>query len=294
MRLARLLGFLVTVLVTALTVAPAAAADAPFRLPEYVTDRAGALSAAERAEVESAIDALYNDRGIRLWVVYVEDFSGQNAVAWAQATMRNSDLTGADALLAVATIDRSFAFQLSDAVEGVSSGEVTAIQRGNIEPALRGDDWGGAAVAAANGLSDAASPGGGVSWLGFLIALLVIAFAVLLLVFVMRRRRRRRRLAEIAAAHRVDPTDPSALASVSVDGLDDLSRTKVVEVDNAVRSSENELALAVEEFGQDRTAPFIPRSTTPRSRCRRHSTCANSSTTPSPKPLPNGATCSPG
>jgi len=43
---------------------------------------------------------------------------------------------------------------------------------------------------------------------------------------------------------------------VSLDALDDLSREKVVEVDNAVRNSVNELALAVDEFGAERTEPF--------------------------------------
>ncbi len=41
-----------------------------------------------------------------------------------------------------------------------------------------------------------------------------------------------------------------------LDTLDELSRSIVVEVDNAVRTSENELALAVEEFGERETAPF--------------------------------------
>ena len=64
-----------------------------------------------------------------------------------------------------------------------------------------------------------------------------------------RRRRRKRREAEFAAARRVDPADPDALASVQIDALDDLSKSMVVDVDNAVRTSDNELALAVEEFG---------------------------------------------
>jgi predicted nucleic acid-binding Zn-ribbon protein len=38
--------------------------------------------------------------------------------------------------------------------------------------------------------------------------------------------------------------------------LDDLSRWKVVDVDNAVRTSANELALTIEEFGEQRTQPF--------------------------------------
>ena len=71
-----------------------------------------------------------------------------------------------------------------------------------------------------------------------------------------RRRRRKRREAEFAAARRVDPADPNALASVQIDALDDLSKSIVVDVDNAVRTSDNELALAVEEFGDKDTTPF--------------------------------------
>ena len=104
---ARLLGLVLAVLVAALLVAPTAAAEKPFRLAGYVTDNAGALTTAQRGQVQAAIDKLYNDRKIRLWVVYVEDFSGQGAQSWAQSTYRTSDLTGSDALLAVATVDLS-------------------------------------------------------------------------------------------------------------------------------------------------------------------------------------------
>jgi hypothetical protein len=43
---------------------------------------------------------------------------------------------------------------------------------------------------------------------------------------------------------------------LSLGALDDLSRWKVVDVDNAVRTSANELALTIEEFGEQRTQPF--------------------------------------
>ena len=84
----------------------------------------------------------------------------------------------------------------------------------------------------------------------------MLALAILLLWLWSRRRRRKRREAEIAAARRVDPADPNALASVSIDALDDLSKSIVVDVDNAVRTSDNELGLAVEEFGPEQTEPF--------------------------------------
>ena len=135
---------------------------------------------------------------------------------------------------------------------------VDDIRRNEIEPALRNEDWAGAAVAAANGLNTPSSTGtgAGMSWLGLLIALAVLLLAVLLFWLWMRRRRRQRREAEAAAAKRVDPTDANALASVPIDALDDLSKSIVVDVDNAVRTSDAELALAVEEFGTAQTEPF--------------------------------------
>ena len=79
MRVARLLSVLLVGLLTALLAAPAAVAEPPLRLPTYLTDNAGALDAAGQRDVQQAIDRLYDDERIRLWVVFVEDFSGQDA-----------------------------------------------------------------------------------------------------------------------------------------------------------------------------------------------------------------------
>jgi uncharacterized membrane protein YgcG/predicted nucleic acid-binding Zn-ribbon protein len=256
MRIARLLSLVVAILAAAVLLAPTAAGEPALRLSTYVTDHAGALTDSGRAEVQQAVDKLYNDRRIRLWVVYVDTFSGQGADSWAQSTMRASDFGDQDAILAVATTDRAYAFLVPSAVTGRISTNVDNLRHNEIEPALHRGDWAGAAVAAANGLDASASSGSGVSWVGMLIALAVIALLVLLLWLFMRRRRRKRREAELAAARRVDPADPNALASVSVDALDDLSKSIVVDVDNAVRTSDNELALAVEEFGGKQTEPF--------------------------------------
>ncbi|WP_111511854.1 TPM domain-containing protein, partial [Mycobacterium kyogaense] len=252
MRIARSLGLLAVLWIAAGLLAPAASATAPLRLPTYLTDQAGALDPAQTTQVQNAIDRLYNDRQIRLWVVYVDNFSGQDAQSWAQATYRQSDLGSSDAILAVATVDRAYA--LLAPTEAVGSVDVDTLRRNDVEPLLRKQDWAGAAVAAANGLANSGTSGS--SWLGLVIALGVIALGVVILVLWQRRRRAKRREAEIAAAQRVDPSDPAALAGVSLEALDDLSRRIVVEVDNAVRTSESELALAVEEFGEQDTAAF--------------------------------------
>ncbi|OBA62979.1 hypothetical protein A5647_06555 [Mycobacterium sp. 1100029.7] len=253
MRTVRFFGVILTMLITGLLLAPSAAAQPPFRLPGYVTDNAGALSVSGRTDVNAAVDKLYNDRHIRLWVVYVEDFSGQNAVSWAQRTIHESDLGTYDALLAVSTTGRAYAFLVPSGVKSVTSNQVDELRRQEIEPALRDGNWSGAAVAAANGLN--ATPNSS-SRMWLLGTLAVIVLAVVALLLVMRHRSRRRRAAELTAARGVDPTNPTALAAVPLSALDDLSRSMVVEVDNAVRTSSNELALAIDEFGAERTRPF--------------------------------------
>lgn len=239
----------------ALLTAPEAAARPPLRLPSQIVDESNVLGAAGEEQVGQAIDRLYQNRQVRLWVVYVDSFSGQNAEPWAQATLRASDLGEYDALLAVATADRAYAFLTGSAA--ASNSEANTLRRTEIEPALRDGNWAAAAVAAADGLdAKTTSSSPGLNWFGVLVMLAILGIGVLGLLLWSRRRARKRREADLAAAQRVDPTDPSALAAVPLETLDELSRSIVVEVDNAVRTSDNELTLAVEEFGEQRTAPF--------------------------------------
>ena len=248
----RLLALLLAVLTAGLLVAPSASAEPPLRLSTYVTDRAGVLSAGQLTEVRSAVDELYDSQGIRLWVVYVDDFSGQQGDTWARNTFRSSNLQPADVILAVATTDREYALLVPDAT--APNVDVDALRIGQVEPKLRVDDWAGAAVAAANGLYP--PPAAPLPWVGIVVFLAILGLFMLALVLWQRRRRRKRREAEFAAARRVDPADPGALASLGLEALDDLSKSMVVDVDNAVRTSDNELILAVEEFGEQDTAPF--------------------------------------
>lgn len=129
MRLVRLLGMVLTILAAGLLLGPPAGAQPPFRLSNYVTDNAGVLTSSGRTAVTAAVDRLYADRRIRLWVVYVENFSGQSALNWAQRTTRTSELGNYDALLAVATTGREYAFLVPSAMPGVSEGQVDNVRR---------------------------------------------------------------------------------------------------------------------------------------------------------------------
>lgn len=252
--LAGLLGVLIAVLAPTLLLAPAASADPPFRIPGYVTDRAGALK--NPAKVRTAIDQLYDQQHVRLWVVYVKDFNGADPTAWADKTIKASSLGDRDALLAVATEERSYAFQVASGIKKVSDSEIEDLRTNTIEPALRRSDWDGAAINTATGLGSAASSSTSIPWKPVLGALAFGAVVVGGFMLFSWTRTRARRRAEIEAAKGIDPSDTEALANQPVYALDDLSKSIVVNVDNAVRTSEAELALAVEEFGTESTAPF--------------------------------------
>ncbi|MGW4716800.1 TPM domain-containing protein [Nocardia sp. NPDC004260] len=253
-RFVRLLAISVLLAAIALVGAPTIAAEPPLRMTTYVENPAGVLDQGQRDRVRGAVDQLYADQQLRLWVVYVRDFDGMQPRDWARRTASISGFGQRDLLLAVATEDR--AYWLEGEVPGeISDTELDDILIGRVEPALRDGRWADAGVATADGL-DAAMRGGGVN-VG---ALLVIGLLVILvaggLVWYARRRRRGRFDAELAAARQLDPENATALAELPLEALQTRSRETLVEIDNAIRTSGEELELATGEFGATATTPF--------------------------------------
>ena len=238
---------LLLAVVAAVLLAAPAAADPPLRLPGQITDEAGAL-AGGRAQVQAALDRLYDERRLRLWVVYVERF---DTGGWAEATADRSGLGDRDVLLAVATADREYGLFSPGLPSEITDAEFDDVRVEQVEPALRRGDWAGAAVAAADGLGQAAGPrGAGSLWV--IIGLAVVGGIAVW--WYARRKRAQRTAAGLATARQTD--DPAALAALPDDVLDERSRELLVEVDNALRASAEELELARGEFGEARTRPF--------------------------------------
>ncbi|GAA4818343.1 TPM domain-containing protein [Tomitella cavernea] len=236
---------------TALLTLPATAeAEAPFRLPQQITDHAGALG--DRAgDVQNAVDDLFAQHHVQLWVVYTGSFDGMDGEQWARQTAAASGLGSDTMLLAVDTGDGAFGF--TGSVTGLSDAQLSSVMNDDIVPKLREHDWAGAAIAGAGGLSSALDgPSSAPLIVGVVILVLIIGGA---LVWVQLRKRRRRR-AEAAAARDTDLTDPRNLAGLSTEALDQRSRELLVETDNALRTSSEELRVATEEFGTRATEPF--------------------------------------
>src|ERR1700742_56031 len=110
MRIVRLFSVILTTLIAGLLPATPAGAQPPSKLTDHITDNTGALASADRAAVGSAIDRLYNDRHIQLWVVYVDNFSRYKPENWASNTRSASGMGAHDALLAVATNTKMYTF----------------------------------------------------------------------------------------------------------------------------------------------------------------------------------------
>ena len=137
----------------ALLPATTARADDPVTLSRtgQITDKVDALRDREH-DVASALDSLDSEHRTQLFVVYVRDFSGRSAQDWADDTAAKNGLGLNDVLLAVATHDRQYAYSV-DQDSQLTDAQLKDVAQTAIEPALRRNDWAGAAIGAANGIS---------------------------------------------------------------------------------------------------------------------------------------------
>lgn len=248
-----------SLLATGLLPPAAARADAPMRLAAQVTDPVGALDD-RRPEVDRALGTLASETGLQLFVVFVDSFDGTPAQTWTDETARRSDLGDRDALLAVATGDRSYAYSFARQAP-LTDAELGRVAQSAIEPALSRGDWAGAVIGATDGYRAAAGGRGGTApsrtssgpsgWTLLLCLLVPLAAVAAGLRW---RRSRRGGVAGPAAPQAAAPVDPRA--GVSTEELSNRANTLLLQLDDDLRASERELDLATGQYGADTTAAF--------------------------------------
>ncbi|MFD8853419.1 TPM domain-containing protein [Streptomyces sp. NPDC059604] len=270
-----LLAVLSAVCWLALPVLPAARADDPVTLSRdgQITDRVGALGN-RRDQVVAALDRLYADRRVQLFVVYVRDFSGRSAQGWADATADRNGLGQDDVLLAVATHDRRYAYTVEQGSR-LTDDQLGDVARTAIGPALRENDWAGAAIGAANGyaavLTGRAVPtptptpgdpdpgtGGpaGTDAKSLVLPVVLVGGVVTVAGYAYVRRRRRAATRTTPAARGWGRGGPPQPPPVPLERLDARAKEALVATDDAVRTSEEELGFATAQFGEEAAAPF--------------------------------------
>ena len=248
----RLLRLFVLCLLSAVCASPAYAVPPPqLSTGGQVTDLAEVIG--DEAEVERALDDLRESEQLQLFAVYVDSFDGANPQEWADATAEQNGLGTNDMLLAVAVEDRQYAWSVSQNFP-LDDSELQEIAVEDIEPRLQEGDWSGAAIGAAEGLEAQAGGGiGGGGAGGWLVALpclfgLLVLGAGLYLAWRLLRRATRGGAAGPAASR--TPT------AVSTEELSKRAGSLLVEMDDALETSDQDVGFAEAEFGPEAAAPF--------------------------------------
>ncbi|RXZ46536.1 TPM domain-containing protein [Agromyces fucosus] len=212
-----------------------------------VVDTVGALGG-QADDVVAALDAAADRSGRQLFVAYVDEFTNPASAAdWADETAIANNLGSEDYLLAVAVDGR--AYYLSAASDAsISAEELDRISLEVIEPELRDEDWAGAAIAGANAIADGSasggSSGGGNGW-GFVWFIVIAAIVVVIIAIVLARRKKKR-----AAA------GEGGVPLPSIEELRRQAGSALVQIDDAVKTSEEELGFAVASYGEASTESF--------------------------------------
>ncbi|MBN9113449.1 MAG: TPM domain-containing protein [Pseudonocardia sp.] len=246
---AALLAALVVAFLTAVT--GVASAEPPLVARDRITDNAGALDASGRARVSDSIARLRTDTGYDLFVVYVRSFDGRSGQDWARATAVRSQLGDRDVMLAIATGDRAYGYDVADNFPE-SDSTIERIVSDQVEPQLAASNWAGAATAMADGLRAGGSSG--VGTLPLVVGGVVIVGGGAWLL-TRRRRAAAHKEADAGSAPAPDaPADP--FPGEATTDLAYRSSQALLAVDDAVRTSEQELSAARAHFGDEPVAPF--------------------------------------
>ncbi|TFC55277.1 MULTISPECIES: TPM domain-containing protein [unclassified Cryobacterium] len=243
-----------------------ARADDPVTFDQsHIVDTVGALGDRE-PEVVAALDELFAGTQIDLFVAYVSSFDGvDDTSTWADQTAVDNGFGDNDVLLAVATDDRQY--QLSVATDFVlDEAQLAEVQNTAIEPSLRENDWAGAAINGAAameqsvageplsapvitpgeaGPSSGGSGGGFPLWIAVLLVLAVVGGIVAIVIVVLRRR------GTAPVTGQGKPTDEVPTAELKRE-----ASSALIETDDAIKTSGQEVGFALASYGAAAAEPF--------------------------------------
>lgn len=243
------LGVAASIAAVLVTAAPVQAQE-PFDVgASVVVDRTGEVEGLE--DVAIAIDRLADTAAVNLVVVYVADFDDWDPIDWVDETSNLSGAVGErDVLLGVAVEARRYGISVDPEASWISDARLDELQTDVVEPLLRDGEWAAAGVAAAEflgGFGDYASGGGtgstgstGWLWVG---GLAVVAAGGGTWIALRSRRRKRGAATKLVEA-------------LSLAELGQRAARLLVELDDAVKTSEEELGFAQAQFGDAAAASF--------------------------------------
>ncbi|MFC4905247.1 TPM domain-containing protein [Kocuria oceani] len=243
----------------------AAVAEPPVDVPpgERIVDDSGVLQ--DPAALEADVRDLATEEGVNLTTVFVDTFTSPTAPdAWLEEFAALNGFGSSDAVLVVATEDRQARFAASSAGP-LDQAQQERIYREHISPALSSGDWDGAVRGAVEGIdaelggtggggeegASGAGAGAGILGLG---ALGLGGLAVYGIASRNKKRRQRGHPQDGRPAAQEHPAGP--YPDVPVPELRKRAGTLLVATDNAIQHSEQELAFAQLQYGDEQVEPF--------------------------------------
>jgi predicted nucleic acid-binding Zn-ribbon protein len=242
--------------------ATSAWANDPVTIPSgtNIVDNANVLGG-RKAEVQEAIQKLLKDHKYNLYVVTVDSFTNPaDPAAWAQEVATKKSMGRADAVLAIAT-EGKFSFTLNSASpikskqSNISQNAVTANLAGGKK------DYAQAAIDTAGAIGDAAGggsgnvPSGDGAGASVLVGtgVVVAGGAGAYLYF---RNKRKKAAQASSASYGPQGAELDPLASLSIEELRRKSGSLIIEADDAIKSSEQELGFAQAQYGDAAVGNF--------------------------------------
>jgi hypothetical protein len=248
---------------TGLLAVPAGAAwaEPPVTLDPVtkIVDSAGVLGG-DKAEVEAAIKKLGTDHATVLHVVTVKKFEDPtDREAWSDQVAEKASLGQNALIFAVATDTRQYVLN-KPANSKITAAQIEKIKSSAIGPQLANDNYAQAAINAAAAIGDAASGGSGdVPGDGAGAAILVgtgIAAAGGAGAYLYFRNKRKKAALASSASYGPQGAELDPLASLSVEELRRKSGSLIIEADDAIKSSEQELGFAEAQYGDAAVGNF--------------------------------------
>jgi TPM domain len=244
--------------------ATAAWAEDPVTIPsgQNIVDNANALGN-RKGEVQEAIQKLLKDHKYNLYVVTVPSFTNpSNPKDWGREVAEAKSMGRADALLAIAT-NGNYYFAL-DSKSTIYSKQST-ISQNAITANLAGGkkDYAQAAIDTAAAIGDAAGggkgtvPSGGGAGTAVLVgAGVVAAGGAGTYLYLRNRRKKGQGQAAVGAGYSPEQGQPDPLSTMSVEELRRKSGSLLIEADDAIKSSEQELGFAQAQYGDAAVGNF--------------------------------------
>ncbi|MDO4917210.1 MAG: TPM domain-containing protein, partial [Rothia sp. (in: high G+C Gram-positive bacteria)] len=243
-------------------------AEAPMDLAPQVRVEDTTKTLGNTTELKNAISKLSDQHQVNLFVVTIDKFEApSNSESWAKQFASMNNMGSNDVLLVIAT-DARQAYFVAGGQKVLSSDETNNIYQQDIYPHLKDSDYAAAALGAANGLdttlaggsskssssSPSSSSGGGIMT-GVGIAGGVAAVAAGGAWLMSRRRRQDSTGASNNGYNGQVPQRQQQL--VPIPQLRQDAGQLLVQVDDAVANSEQEVEFARLQYGEREVAPFV-------------------------------------